>query len=84
MHTKAELLEELEYIHLNYDFSSDCSTELKNYILKNNLANYDTDDILFPTASGESAIGYNDTYGFNPEEDFTEGFFYSDGEDDAY
>ena len=84
MHTKAELLEELEYIHLNYDFTSDCSTELKNYILKHNLANYDTDDILFLTASGENAIGYNDTYGINPEEDFAEGFFYSDGEDDAY
>ena len=84
MHTKRELLEELEYIHTSFDFSEDCSTELKNYILKQNLANYDTDDILFLTASGEHAIGYNDTYGINPEEDLAEGFFYDSGEESDY
>jgi hypothetical protein len=84
MPNKLELLEELEFIHTNFDFSEDCSTDLKNYILKHNLANYDTDDILFLSASGESIIGYDDRGTGSPDEDITQSFFYNSGEDDDY
>lgn len=84
MFNKADIQEELEFIHLNFDFSEDCSTELKNFILNNNLANYDTDDILFLSVAGERAIGYNDRGTGSEEEDITEAFFYDTGDEDAY
>ena len=83
MYNKSELKEELEHISTHYDFSTDCSPEIIDLVLKNSLASYDEDGILFLTSSGEKTIGWNDGYGTaEPEEDYTEVFFLDEGAND--
>jgi hypothetical protein len=85
MVNKIELKEELEHIHNNFDFSEDCTVELKNVILGSSLAYFDEDDILFLSSSGEELIGYNDNYDTaEPEEDYTQVFLNEDGVDNDY
>ena len=59
MFSKAKVLSELLYVDINFEFSDECSIELRNYILGNNLAYY-YDDVLMLTPSGETLIGLDD------------------------
>jgi beta-glucanase (GH16 family) len=54
--SKNTINKELEYVEINYDFSEDCSIELRNFLLKHSLVSY-YDDVLMLTSTGEMEIG---------------------------
>lgn len=72
------IVEELIYIEDYQEFSDDCPMELRNNILGQGLAKY-YEGTLMLTNAGELAIGYTkEQIGMEDEEDASEGFFYSD------
>lgn len=89
--SKDDIIAELSYIEINYEFSDSCPVNFRNYLLKNTLVKY-YDDVLMVTPQGEMQLGatkgeLQQVYG----DDEADGFFHEihegeidEGEDDEF
>jgi hypothetical protein len=83
---KKNIIKELKFVEMNFEFSENCPIELRNYLLGHSFVNY-YDDVLMLTHHGELQVGYSkqdlkDMYGDENEEVYSESLSEKENSDD--